>query len=472
MSIAVGYSQTDFLYSISATSSMGVSQLVNGVPQSGYVAAGSYAYFNFTPAFAGPFSIFCTALTGDPDLYVSTSGLPSNTSFTWVSATDVDEVISILPSDPNWRGPPAWYAIAVYGYSGNVSFAVMARMLGQNTTSALTDGVPQAGLAPPHDFAYFTFQMASRYPLGVPNPGLDVGVVPRSGTCDVYVSNLTTTTTDVRTGITTTVPIFPRPVCLFYGSGGVCYVYGVDNSTYTWSSAQQGSQNFVSIGGKQLYPNETFVIGVFATSRDPAPGQLAPPTLFTVVAATGATTMELPMGQAVPGVVTRNQYKFYRLTTTSWGMDVVVAGARGLSIKGAGDATVLVANISTATGFYPNTLPAPVVGTDKRGSPLYVSLALPASGNASEIVVNAWSVATGARVFNSTYACGFPSYLYSCPPLNSQQPLSGLNGLFLTNGTLLLGGGPWSSQAYFQGALPVVAEPVEGEEGGVRPLDR
>lgn len=125
--------------------------------------------------------------------------------------------------------------------------------------------------------------------------------------------------------------------------------------------------------------------------------------------------------------------------------------------------TRVVANISTATGFYPNTLPAPVVGTDKRGSPLYVSLGLPASGNASEIVVNAWSVATGARVYNATYACGFPSYLYSCPPLNSQAPLSGLNGLFLTNGTLLLGGGPWSSQAYFQGALPVVAEPEEGE---------
>ena len=335
VSIAVGYSQTDFLYSITAASSQGVSTLANAVAQSGYVSVGAYAYFNFTPGFTGNFTIFCTALTGDPDLYVSTSGLPSNSSYMWGSATDVDEVIRITTTDPKYQPPPASYLIAVYGYSGNVSFSVLAQMDGPNTTTALADGVPQAGIAPPHNFAYFSFQMASRYPLG--NPGLDIGVIPRVGNCDVYVSNLTTTTVD-GAGVRTVTPVFPKPVCLFYGTGGVCYYWGVDNTTYTWSSAMQGSQNFVSLSGKDLYANESFVIGVLATTRDPQPGQEAPPTLFTIIAATGATTLDLPMGQAVPGVVTARAYKYYRLTTTAWGMDIVVAGSRksgGVSVPAA-----------------------------------------------------------------------------------------------------------------------------------------
>jgi hypothetical protein len=68
VAIAVGYSLEDCMYTISATSSTAATSLANGIPASGYVSAGAYAYFNFTPAFAGNFTIYVTALAGDPDV--------------------------------------------------------------------------------------------------------------------------------------------------------------------------------------------------------------------------------------------------------------------------------------------------------------------------------------------------------------------------------------------------------------------
>ena len=274
----------------------------------------------------------------------ATNPRPNTTSYTWVSATESDEVVAIATTDPNYAPPPASYAIGVYGYAGNVSFTVLAQMDGTNVTAQLTDGVPQAGLAQPHNFAYFSFQLPKRFPVGVPHPGLDFAAIPVAGDCDIYVSNLTTVVNGV------TVPVFPQPKCLFYGRSGICFVYGVDNSTYTWSSAQQGSKNFISLPPSSIYANESFVVGVLATTFDPLPGQLPPPTLFSVIASTGLAVMDLPMGQQVPGSVTAPstlmpaRYKNYRVTATAWGMDIVINGARTSSGN---------INIFAAEGFLP-----------------------------------------------------------------------------------------------------------------------
>jgi hypothetical protein len=71
---------------------------------------------------------------------------------------------------------------------------------------------------------------------------------------------------------------------------------------------------------------------------------------------------------------------------------------------------------------------------------------------------------SGKLVYNQTFACGSPSYLYSCPPTNQAAP-DGLNGAYLVRGTLLFGGGPWSQQNYFMAALPALAEEEEEEAG-------
>lgn len=108
--------------------------------------------------------------------------------------------------------------------------------------------------------------------------------------------------------------------------------------------------------------------------------------------------------------------------------------------------------------FVPNYLPPPFVGSDKKGNPLFVYLQT-STTNTSQVTVNAWSVLTGQRVYNQTWACGYPSYLYQCPSTTGGGwPTSGLFGTYLVNGTLLFGGGDWSNQQYFQGILPVLAE--------------
>ena len=324
VAIAVGSSAVDYLYEITATSSAGVATLANGVPLQGMVTQNAYAYFNFTPPFRGSFTITVQAFSGDPDLYVSaTVARPTTSVYTWVSATDLDEVVQILPSDPNYLPPPATYAIGVFGYSGNVSFQITAQMdAAGGYTAALVDGVPTVGIAPAHSFAYYSFSMAARYPVGRPFPSLDIASLPQQGTTDVYVSNMTTTD-----AAGNTVPVFPQPICLFYGNAGTCYVYGVNASTYTWSSAGQGSSNFVSIPASQLYPGENFTIGVFSTSNSGPTGP-PPPSIFSVVASTGAAVMQIPLGVQVPGSVKPAQYKNYRVTTTAWGMDIVVQGTR------------------------------------------------------------------------------------------------------------------------------------------------
>jgi hypothetical protein len=122
-----------------------------------------------------------------------------------------------------------------------------------------------------------------------------------------------------------------------------------------------------------------------------------------------------------------------------------------------------VSNITSAGAFSPFIIPLPVRGTDRRGNPLLLEFARNVA-NTSQIVVQAWSALSGKLVYNQTWACGAPSYLYSCPPTNGGIP-DGLNGAFLTRGTLLLGGGPWSSQFFFQGTIPALAIPEEEEEG-------
>ena len=115
-----------------------------------------------------------------------------------------------------------------------------------------------------------------------------------------------------------------------------------------------------------------------------------------------------------------------------------------------------VSTVASSGAFSPFLIPLPVRGSDRRGNPLLLELARDA-GNSSRVAVQAWSGLSGKLVYNQTFACGSPSYLYSCPPTNQAAP-NGLNGAYLVRGTLLFGGGPWGQQNYFMAALPALAE--------------
>jgi hypothetical protein len=326
---------TDCIYTLTATTSVGVTQLVSGLPVTGYVGQGRYAYFNFTAPTADNFTIFVTALNGDPDVYVSaTVARPTTGSYTWSAATGADEVIPIGTNDPNYLPPPNYYMIGVFGWAGNNTFTVLVRMdNAANGTARLVDGTPQAGYALAHTFAYFSFNMSTQYPLGKPFPGLDVAVIPQTGDVDLYISNITTIGANGLPAL-----VYPRVICTYYLASGRCGVYSVDKTTYTWSSTQSGVQDFVSLPPSILYPGEGFIIGVLATTLDRPNGLLPDPSVFSVVAATGTNTMLLPSGVSVPGAVQANQYKYYRYPVTLWGMDIIVSA----QIKSGGSLDIFV----------------------------------------------------------------------------------------------------------------------------------
>ena len=155
-------------------------------------------------------------------------------------------------------------------------------------------------------------------------------------------------------------------------------------------------------------------------------------------------------------------------SSSYYSANVSVVSVPPLGGEGAAIPPCTLKNVSTVVSqgqFSPFIIPLPVRGTDRRGSPLLLELARNVL-NTSQVAVQAWSALSGKLVYNATWACGDPSYLYTCPPTSGGIP-DGLDGAYLVRGTLLFGGGSWSSQQYFQGVIPALAD-GEGEGEGAQ----
>lgn len=163
--------------------------LASGMPMQAYVAEGATALYSFTVMYPSNVSIVVTSLSGDPELFVSAvNPFPSLLNNTWASATtNVDERVWIPQSDPNYPpGIPFTLYIGVNGYNGNSTFVITATMMNSSATPVtLLDGVPQAGRAPAHDFAYYQFSLSSAQGG---QQGLDVVATPRDGDVDMCVA--------------------------------------------------------------------------------------------------------------------------------------------------------------------------------------------------------------------------------------------------------------------------------------------
>lgn len=147
-------------------------------------------------------------------------------------------------------------------------------------------------------------------------------------------------------------------------------------------------------------------------------------------------------------------------STAPFTTNVSVINIPPFNPKGKSIPACTITNVSgiTDTAFVPNQIPSPVVGTTSNGIPVTL-MANTNINNSSQITILAWSLVTGRLIYNQTFACGYPSYLYSCPPTSGANwPLSGLFGFYYTNGTLVIGGGDWSNQQYFQGILTMKDE--------------
>eukprot|EP00161_Ancyromonas_sigmoides_P005926 TRINITY_DN1671_c0_g1_i2.p1 TRINITY_DN1671_c0_g1~~TRINITY_DN1671_c0_g1_i2.p1 ORF type:complete len:2092 (+),score=1058.04 TRINITY_DN1671_c0_g1_i2:861-7136(+) len=101
--------------------------LQDGVPQTGQVARGEYAYFSIELNLVQNLTINLSPSSGDPDLYVSTqSGTrrPTNGNSTWHSANYFSDEITIATTDRHFCSP-CRYFIGVYGYQAS-TFTIVA----------------------------------------------------------------------------------------------------------------------------------------------------------------------------------------------------------------------------------------------------------------------------------------------------------------------------------------------------------
>ena len=353
----------------------GTVDLLDGVPVQAYVAASNFAYFKYVVAHAADVTITVTTQSGDPDLFVSAlTPTPSAFNNSWSSATGngQDEIVVMHPADAGYpAAAPFTVYIGVWAYGFvNATFIVTAKIsTGNTTTTPLLDGIPAAGIAAPHSFAYYSFRLSAA--VGGAQ-GVDFVVTPRTGEggggsgvlggkrrgrndlwlavlsvvstamrqhqrelhkiihihhqlfslsplagdIDLYVSNLTTPSG---------APIYPAVNCSRYLPGGSrCLAWTVDPKTYTWSSALSSTNDVVSLPLSAVYAGENFTVGVLATSIDLFPsGAAPPPSTFDVIATTSGTTTMLQAGLTLPGVVSAGAYKYYRFEMKETNTDLM-----------------------------------------------------------------------------------------------------------------------------------------------------
>jgi hypothetical protein len=103
---------THTLYSITASSTASANVLQLGIPQQSFVSEDQYQYFRVdVSSSAEPLVLSVTAVTGDPDLYVSmTNQRPTTDDYTWYN---IEWGSGVLTLD---NPAPGTYYIGVYGW--------------------------------------------------------------------------------------------------------------------------------------------------------------------------------------------------------------------------------------------------------------------------------------------------------------------------------------------------------------------
>jgi hypothetical protein len=100
------------LYTIIASSTSSANILQSGHPQSGFVQSQDWQYYRFYAGITGlPMTVALNALTGDPDLYMSTTVTrPDHDNYDWVAQAVGSDVLTV-------QSPLiGWYYIGVYGW--------------------------------------------------------------------------------------------------------------------------------------------------------------------------------------------------------------------------------------------------------------------------------------------------------------------------------------------------------------------
>ena len=175
---------TQTQYNLVATTSNSSTLLLANVPMRDVVFEGGHSFFVFHNDQPGAaISIVLTPVTGDPDMFVSTTNPRPTTrsNSQWSAMRLGGDVLDIYPGQQGACIAPCNYYIGVTAYRNNASFVILA---GNHSNAAvrLSNGVPQLGFVGQGRTKLYTAHMLPHQPY------MEIAITPRVGDPDVYVT--------------------------------------------------------------------------------------------------------------------------------------------------------------------------------------------------------------------------------------------------------------------------------------------
>eukprot|EP00457_Paulinella_chromatophora_P000073 gb/GEZN01000073.1/.p1 GENE.gb/GEZN01000073.1/~~gb/GEZN01000073.1/.p1 ORF type:complete len:2576 (+),score=267.19 gb/GEZN01000073.1/:57-7784(+) len=200
------YGASETAFSVMAALDSSHVTLADGLAFQNNLAQGKYAYYRLRVDRTNQdLTITTTSITGDPDMYVSsTNEYPNLTSFDYKATSYLDDSVTIPFSELRL----GYYYIAIYAWN-ECRYTIMASFKNEPT---LQDGLPQSG---------YVAKEAENYYVFFPNPSrtdnITFSVTPLSGSAFLYISS-------------TAQPSFGDP------------------ASYDWSSTYPSTTQIITIG--------------------------------------------------------------------------------------------------------------------------------------------------------------------------------------------------------------------------------
>eukprot|EP00598_Pedospumella_elongata_P002386 CAMPEP_0184975878 /NCGR_PEP_ID=MMETSP1098-20130426/6959_1 /TAXON_ID=89044 /ORGANISM="Spumella elongata, Strain CCAP 955/1" /LENGTH=2755 /DNA_ID=CAMNT_0027498653 /DNA_START=79 /DNA_END=8346 /DNA_ORIENTATION=+ len=278
-------------FQISAAFQESTLDLQAGVPVMDHVNKGEKDYFSFylDQSFVSV-SFALTTLSGDPDIYVSTTvghPAPDSVNSTWRSSDYGPDVLVINPRTDPKACYHCMYYIAVIG---NLESTYTISVTTSNNMPRLIDGVPSRGYAQLNKWTYYSFHNA--YGSG---RDLHVNLVSATGNADLYIT------------LDGTIPIFGHYAYIsedYFTNDGVDILHT--------DAAYAPCRGATTPSGAAGPTNCVVIVGVYGFSASE----------YTVTLTSSSAATLLQLGSVRTDSVTMSQYKYFRtLVSQSNGLE-------------------------------------------------------------------------------------------------------------------------------------------------------
>ena len=307
--------------------------LTDGLPQSGFVPAGSYAYYRAVVDFPADnqlaYSVVVTPRSGDPDLFIISSrdALPSASTYDRRAIGFGRETIVFVPGEASYNASGVLH-IAVFGWSTDCTFDILFAT--QSNEQTLSDGrSSQVNILPRSSmFLRFPFPAQSK-------SDLQYAIAPLSGSVDFFITRPENSTSSSR----------PGP----------------DNYIWKGHASAGGAANTISRSDARFLAGVDYVFGLYNND-----GSIA--TTVSIVAHLSDTLVSLTDGSSQLGGVAAGDYEYFTYTcgaSCTW-KDLTVSATP----VGSGNVRVVVTDLyvpGTGEGSLP-TLESNVWSSDTGAS--------------------------------------------------------------------------------------------------------